>query len=285
MPVATVNAAWPDISLPWSQVRERRRAAGRVVIFAATAAATVRRCGRRAGRMMRQNRVVRSARVATADCPSLPMIRSPSQWPGTARSAASAGRSLILIIPAIFPPGLQPRGSGAGAAGPARTAPPRRPRRAGCPCPARTGPGRSSRGSPAAPAGQGSHASACPRSGPVNNPRAAAPRPAPAPPCRAPASAAGPAAPALPPRCAPTTAGTAAARTRSCAPAPATPSTATGPPPGDHPDAFPPPPALSDVLPLLQRQPATRHSTLRFPARDPGTLIIPGCCNRVWTVS
>jgi len=33
--------------------------------------------------------VVRSTSVPTADRQSLPMIRSPSQWPGTARSAAS----------------------------------------------------------------------------------------------------------------------------------------------------------------------------------------------------
>ena len=32
-----------------------------------------------------------------------PTIRSPSQCPGTARSPASAGRSLIITMPAIFP--------------------------------------------------------------------------------------------------------------------------------------------------------------------------------------
>ena len=42
------------------------------------------------------NRVVRSTRVPIADLPK-PMIRSPSQCPGTARSAASADRSLIMI--------------------------------------------------------------------------------------------------------------------------------------------------------------------------------------------
>ena len=40
-------------------------------------------------------RVVRSTSVPIAELPS-PRIRSPSQWPGTARSAASAGRSLII---------------------------------------------------------------------------------------------------------------------------------------------------------------------------------------------
>ena len=36
------------------------------------------------------NRVVRSTRVPMAELPN-PTMRSPSQWPGTARSAASAG--------------------------------------------------------------------------------------------------------------------------------------------------------------------------------------------------
>jgi hypothetical protein len=42
------------------------------------------------------NRVVRSTRVRIAELPS-PRIKSPSQWPGTARSSASAGRSLSMI--------------------------------------------------------------------------------------------------------------------------------------------------------------------------------------------
>ena len=41
------------------------------------------------------NRVVRSTSVPIAELSS-PRIRSPSQWPGTARSSASAGRSLIM---------------------------------------------------------------------------------------------------------------------------------------------------------------------------------------------
>ena len=49
-------------------------------------------------------RVERSTRVATALAPRAPMIRSPSQWPGTARSSASAGRSEMLIIPGIVDP-------------------------------------------------------------------------------------------------------------------------------------------------------------------------------------
>ena len=41
------------------------------------------------------NRVVRSTRVPIAEL-FKPTMRSPSQCPGTARSAASAGRSLIM---------------------------------------------------------------------------------------------------------------------------------------------------------------------------------------------
>ena len=77
--MVTVNAAWPDSSLPQSQVRDRRSAAGRVVIFAARAAETaaaVRLPGGRA--RIRQNREDRSARVAIALSPFLPMTRSPS---------------------------------------------------------------------------------------------------------------------------------------------------------------------------------------------------------------
>ena len=42
------------------------------------------------------NRVERSTRVPTAEPLPAPTIRSPSQWPGTARSATSAGRWLIV---------------------------------------------------------------------------------------------------------------------------------------------------------------------------------------------
>ena len=49
------------------------------------------------------NRVDRSTSVPIADLLPAPRIRSPSQCPGTARSAASAGRSLIITMPGIFP--------------------------------------------------------------------------------------------------------------------------------------------------------------------------------------
>ena len=44
----------------------------------------------------RVKRVIRSTKVPIAELPR-PRMRSPSQWPGTARSAASAGRRLIMI--------------------------------------------------------------------------------------------------------------------------------------------------------------------------------------------
>ena len=53
-------------------------------------------------------RVVRSTRVPIAER-SRPMSRSPSQWPGTARSSASAGRSLISTSGVTWPHALRPR--------------------------------------------------------------------------------------------------------------------------------------------------------------------------------
>lgn len=47
-----------------------------------------------------------------AEAPSLPMVRSPSQCPGTARSSASAGRSLIITIRSLAT-GLAPDAAGA----------------------------------------------------------------------------------------------------------------------------------------------------------------------------
>jgi hypothetical protein len=49
------------------------------------------------------NRVARSTTVPIADL-SVPMIRSPSQCPGTARSSTSAGRSLIITSGVTWPP-------------------------------------------------------------------------------------------------------------------------------------------------------------------------------------
>ena len=59
------------------------------------------------------NRVARSTRVPIAEFDAVePMIRSPSQCPGTARSATSAGRSLMLTMS-----GIRPRRSTVDAAG------------------------------------------------------------------------------------------------------------------------------------------------------------------------
>ena len=64
----------------------------RSIIAVATSSAVCRpgRCNRIT------NRVDRSTKVPIADWLPPPMIRSPSQCPGTARSVTSAGRSLIV---------------------------------------------------------------------------------------------------------------------------------------------------------------------------------------------
>src|SRR5664279_1468456 len=76
---------------------------GRDSIFIASSFATrsaVRSYGIRTSMV---NLVVRSTSVAICEAFALPMIRSPSQKPGTARSAASAGRSLTFTMSRIFP--------------------------------------------------------------------------------------------------------------------------------------------------------------------------------------
>ena len=50
-------------------------------------------------REISRNRDLRSTRVINAERPSVPMIRSPSQCPGMARSAAAGGRLAILASP------------------------------------------------------------------------------------------------------------------------------------------------------------------------------------------
>src|SRR6266581_401646 len=122
------SCGWLAISAPWSQVSDRRSWAGRVVMVAASASRTASApCPASAGPFFALgpvpwpcmggrcssivNRVVRSARVPIAELFS-PMMRSPSQCPGTARSSASAGRSLIMISGrgAQRPAGAQARG-------------------------------------------------------------------------------------------------------------------------------------------------------------------------------
>ena len=91
---------------PWSHVSDRRSCPGEVVIVRTIASRTASApspasagpffscgplpwpsIGGRCGSIV--NRVVRSTSVPMAELPE-PRIRSPSQWPGTARSAASA---------------------------------------------------------------------------------------------------------------------------------------------------------------------------------------------------
>jgi hypothetical protein len=105
------------ISAPWSQVSDRRNCPGRVVIEDAIASRTASApCPASGGPFLtlsspwhsmgggvQQHREPGGAPIAEL---SSPRIRSPSQCPGTARSSASAGRSLIRILGVtnIFPP-------------------------------------------------------------------------------------------------------------------------------------------------------------------------------------
>ena len=103
-----------------------------------------RRRGRRAGApASRTGWCARPGCRSPSRCRS-PMIRSPSQWPGTARSSASAGRSVIMTL-SLIRSRRPSAGAGAGAA-PARCAGRRSAPGAARRGPARTAPGRSSRG-------------------------------------------------------------------------------------------------------------------------------------------
>ena len=87
--------------------------------------------------------------------PSLPMIRSPSQCPGTARSSTSAGRSLIITMSGICPRrSVRPWGLAHGAAGAQARASSGAAHRG----PARTATCRSSRATPASPDRRGNPA-------------------------------------------------------------------------------------------------------------------------------
>ena len=82
------------ISRPWSLVRVRTRRAGWRANAAVTAAATwgaLQPCGSGTTRVWR---LTRSTSVAAALRLAAPTIRSPSQWPGSLRSPAAAGRWL-----------------------------------------------------------------------------------------------------------------------------------------------------------------------------------------------
>jgi len=86
------------ISGPWSQVRVLRSSCGIWLIAVIMASRTVTAVWS----VGRCNSVVkpalRSTNVPIADLPFLPRIKSPSQCPGSARSATSAGRWLMLTI-------------------------------------------------------------------------------------------------------------------------------------------------------------------------------------------
>ena len=76
----------------------RRSAPGKPAITGVTAAATAAADLPSGSGTSIVNRVVRSTRVPICDLPARPSIRSPSQCPGTARSAAPAGRWLMFTI-------------------------------------------------------------------------------------------------------------------------------------------------------------------------------------------
>ena len=106
-PDAIVNGACAAISLPRSHVNDRRRCAGSFRTAWSSASFTAsafRPCG---NGISKTSRVWRSTSGAIADCSRRPRIKSPSQWPGTARSATSAGRSLISTMFLIWPERLR----------------------------------------------------------------------------------------------------------------------------------------------------------------------------------
>ena len=161
-PVSMVNRACSAISLPWSQVSDRISCAGSVVIAAARASATARRCPSGSPTSIRSGWGARPAWRPGSS--RVPKTRSPSQCPGTARSAASAGRSVMFRM---F--GRRPARRAAerpsGGAWPARCAGAGSAPCAGRRGPARTATGRSSRATPASCPGRGtrrrSHPAIC----------------------------------------------------------------------------------------------------------------------------
>ena len=81
----------------------RRSSSGRALITGIISSATTSAV-RSSGRCSRPtNPLERSTRVPIWEAEFFPMIRSPSQCPGSARSSASGGRSAMLIMPTIRP--------------------------------------------------------------------------------------------------------------------------------------------------------------------------------------
>ena len=99
--VAIVNLLCCAISVPRSQVRVWRNSIGRVRTCLESAVATVVASLPSTFTSL-VNRVWRSTRVAMWLLFD-PLMRSPSQCPGTARSSTSAGRSRIEIASTIRP--------------------------------------------------------------------------------------------------------------------------------------------------------------------------------------
>ena len=92
MPSAAAIWSCSAISLPWSQVSDRRSCAGKIARAATSASRTVSALCRWPGRCTRMvNRLARSTRVPIADRLLAPVIRSPSQCPASLRPAAAGG--------------------------------------------------------------------------------------------------------------------------------------------------------------------------------------------------
>lgn len=82
-----------------SPVIERRRCAGSCPMACTSASRTASAVCRPSGRYSKMvNRLERSTRVPIAERLAAPVIKSPSQCPGTLRSSASAGRWLSIVI-------------------------------------------------------------------------------------------------------------------------------------------------------------------------------------------
>ena len=86
------------ISEPWSHVSEFRISLGSLAIFLTMASCTLPEPWP-SGRCSRMTfRLDLSTSVPMALLFAAPVMRSPSQWPGTARSSTSGGRSEIIAI-------------------------------------------------------------------------------------------------------------------------------------------------------------------------------------------
>src|SRR6201989_451626 len=127
---STAICACARISQPWSQASDRRSASGSPAITGVSASATAAASRPAGSGTSIVNRVARSTSVPPAVSPAAPPSRPPPQCPGTARSAASAGRSLIITIPGIFPRRSPPARRGLRSAPPVRRLARSSPRRA-----------------------------------------------------------------------------------------------------------------------------------------------------------